>query len=52
MKGLTVNPFSTALFARRPAPNITDGLLVLVQLVMADMTTEPVKQVQEKVLNK
>lgn len=24
-----------------PAPNITDGLLVLVQLVMAAMTTEP-----------
>jgi len=25
-----------------PAPNITEGLLVLVQLVMADITTEPV----------
>ena len=24
-----------------PAPNITDGLLVFVQLVMADITTEP-----------
>jgi len=24
-----------------PAPNMTDGLLVFVQLVMAAMTTEP-----------
>lgn len=30
------------MFARdQPAPNMTDGLLVLVQLVIAAMTTEP-----------
>lgn len=39
--GATVRPFSTAFLARSPAPNITDGLDVLVQLVIADITTEP-----------
>jgi len=28
-----------------PAPSITDGLLVLVQLVMAAITTEPCRRV-------
>src|SRR4051812_15782379 len=39
--GLVIRPFSTALRARRAAPSITDGLEVLVQLVMAAMTTWP-----------
>lgn len=30
-----------ALLPHPPAPNMTDGLLVLVQLVMAAITTEP-----------
>ena len=41
MYGATLRPLSTAFLARRPAPNITDGLEVFVQLVIADMTTEP-----------
>lgn len=44
MYGSTDSPFSTAFLARRPAPSITEGLLVLVQLVIADMTTEPIKK--------
>ena len=40
-QGLTSNPRSTAFFAKRPAPTITLGLLVLVQEVMAAMTTLP-----------
>src|SRR5574341_2530631 len=39
--GLVVSPFSTAFLASRPAPIITDGLEVLVQLVMAPITTAP-----------
>src|SRR5207253_10664310 len=39
--GLRSSPFSTAFFATRPAPIITLGLDVFVQLVMAAMTTEP-----------
>src|SRR5581483_1491742 len=39
--GFTSRPLSTALRASRPAPIITDGLDVLVQLVMAAMTTWP-----------
>src|SRR6266850_6090796 len=39
--GFRVRPFSTAFFATRPAPIITLGLDVFVQLVMAAMTTEP-----------
>ena len=42
MWGATERPRSHAFFARRPAPSMTDGLEVLVQLVMADITTEPV----------
>src|SRR6185312_2654328 len=34
-------PFSTAFLATRPAATITDGFEVLVQLVMAAITTEP-----------
>ena len=45
MYGATVNPFSTVFFARRPAPIMTEGLLVLVQLVMAEITTDPVEWV-------
>ncbi len=39
--GLTVSPRSTAFFARSPAPTITLGLEVFVQLVMAAITTSP-----------
>ena len=39
--GLLVSPFSTAFFASRPAPIITLGFDVFVQLVMAAITTEP-----------
>ena len=39
--GETLNPFSTARLARSPAPNITDGFDVFVQLVIADITTDP-----------
>ena len=37
----TERPRATAFRARRPAPTITDGLEVLVQLVMAAMTSVP-----------
>jgi hypothetical protein len=40
--GGVARPFSTAFLASRPAPTITDGLEVLVQLVMAAIATEPV----------
>ncbi len=39
--GGTRRPRATALRARRPAPSITDGFEVLVQLVIAAMTTAP-----------
>ena len=39
--GLLVRPRSTARFARRPAPTITEGFEVLVQLVIAAITTAP-----------
>src|SRR6267378_6239729 len=39
--GLLRSPRSTAFFAMRAAATITDGLDVLVQLVIAAMTTEP-----------
>ena len=39
--GLVCSPASTALLASRPAATITDGLDVLVQLVIEAMTTEP-----------
>ncbi len=38
-QGLTFNPLRTALRATIPAPTITDGLEVLVQLVIAAITT-------------
>src|ERR1700722_6035870 len=41
MAGLTRRPRSTAFFASRPAPSMTLGLLVLVQLVMAAISTVP-----------
>src|ERR1051326_794608 len=37
----TRNPLSTAFFASKPAATITDGFDVLVQLVIAAITTEP-----------
>ena len=40
-QGLVVRPRSTAFLASRPAATITDGFEVLVQLVMAAITTEP-----------
>ena len=40
-QGLTSRPRSTALRATRPAPTITEGLEVLVQLVIAAMTMDP-----------
>src|SRR5271166_4937940 len=39
--GGTVRPFSTAFFASSPAATSTDGFEVLVQLVMAAITTLP-----------
>jgi hypothetical protein len=39
--GFDVKPFSTAFFASNPAPIITEGLEVFVQLVIAAMTTAP-----------
>src|SRR5262245_35104106 len=39
--GLLLSPRSAAFFARVPAPSMTLGLDVFVQLVMAAMTTEP-----------
>ncbi|MOA01649.1 hypothetical protein D3C78_1210700 [compost metagenome] len=39
--GLRCRPFSTAFFASRPAAIITLGLEVLVQEVMAAITTAP-----------
>src|SRR4029453_12061367 len=39
--GLEARPWSTALRASRAAASITDGLEVLVQLVMAAITTWP-----------
>ena len=38
---MVASPFSTAFLASRPAATITDGFEVLVQLVMAAITTEP-----------
>src|SRR3954467_13288103 len=40
-QGLRSRPFSTAFFASRAAPIITDGLEVLVHEVIAAMTTAP-----------
>src|SRR3954449_10601016 len=40
-QGLVVRPRSTAFFASRAAPTITDGFEVLVQLVIEAMTTAP-----------
>src|SRR5262252_794697 len=39
--GLVLRPLSTAFFASNPAATSTDGLEVLVQLVIAAITTEP-----------
>src|SRR5215469_2883916 len=39
--GLRSSPASTAFFASSAAPTITEGLEVLVQDVIAAMTTEP-----------
>src|SRR5919201_6161729 len=39
--GFALSPRSTAFLASRPAASITDGLEVLVQLVMAAITTCP-----------
>ena len=40
-QGLVSSPRSTAFLARSPAPIITDGFEVLVQLVIAAITTAP-----------
>ena len=40
-QGLTFSPFCTALRAKIPAPSITDGFEVFVQLVIAAITTWP-----------
>src|SRR5690348_14347132 len=39
--GLTCRPFSTAFFASRAAPSMTEGLEVLVQEVIEAITTAP-----------
>ncbi len=41
MWGCTFRPASTAFFASRPAASSTPGLLVLVQLVIAAISTSP-----------
>src|SRR3954471_21887161 len=41
MCGRTLKPFSTAFLAKRPAASSTPGLDVLVQLVMAAISTSP-----------
>ena len=43
--GFVLSPFATALRASMPAASITDGFDVLVQLVMAAMTTAPCRRV-------
>ena len=43
--GLTVRPASTAFFASRPAASITLGLEVLVQEVIAAISTSPLPMV-------
>ncbi|MNP81208.1 hypothetical protein D3C76_1795100 [compost metagenome] len=43
--GLRVRPFSTAFFATSPAAIITLGLEVLVQEVIAAITTAPSRRV-------
>ena len=40
-QGMRSSPASTAFFASSPAPSITDGFDVFVQLVIAAITTEP-----------
>ena len=40
-QGIRSSPRSTACLASRPAPIITEGLEVLVQLVIAAITTRP-----------
>ena len=49
-QGLICRPRSTAFFASRPAPSITEGFEVLVQLVMAAMTTAPLERSNESPL--
>ncbi len=39
--GFDLSPFATAFFASNPAPIITEGFEVFVQLVMAAITTAP-----------
>ena len=39
--GFGCSPFARAFFASSPAPSITYGLLVLVQLVIAAITMSP-----------
>ena len=45
MCGLTLRPASTAFFASKPAASSTLGLEVLVQLVMAAISTSPLPMV-------
>ena len=40
-QGLRASPRSTAFLASSPAPSMTEGLEVLVQLVIAAITTMP-----------
>src|SRR5208337_373966 len=42
-QGLTCKPRSTAFLATNPAPSISEGLEVFVQLVMAAITTAPLE---------
>ncbi|MNV63796.1 hypothetical protein D3C71_1564040 [compost metagenome] len=49
MCGLTLSPASTAFLAKRPAASSTLGLLVLVQLVMAAISTSPLPTVTSPV---
>lgn len=41
MNGATLSPILTAFWASKPAPSMTEGFDVFVQLVMAAITTDP-----------
>ena len=50
-QGLVSSPCSTAFLARSPAATITDGFEVLVQLVIAAITTEPLRDRRDGALD-
>ena len=48
--GFTFSPRSTAFFASKPAPSMSEGFEVLVQLVIAAITTAPLERSNESPL--